>query len=103
MNLEDKMALEHGTFAVDDVSLHCVKAGRGRCCFAFTAFPSVGTPSGTSSKRSRAITPSSLSTFADSTFDSSGETARQLALDLCRRYGGSGASSRLRDLRRHRP
>jgi hypothetical protein len=29
VNLEDKMALEHGTFAVDDVSLHYVKAGAG--------------------------------------------------------------------------
>jgi pimeloyl-ACP methyl ester carboxylesterase len=29
VSLEDKMALEHGTFAVDDVSLHYVKAGAG--------------------------------------------------------------------------
>lgn len=29
MNPRDKMALEHGTFAVDNVSLHYVKAGAG--------------------------------------------------------------------------
>jgi hypothetical protein len=29
VKLEHKMALKHGTFAVDDVSLHYVKAGAG--------------------------------------------------------------------------
>jgi pimeloyl-ACP methyl ester carboxylesterase len=39
VNREDKMALEHGTFAVDDVSLHYVKAGAGPLLLCIHGFP----------------------------------------------------------------
>ena len=39
MSLEDKIALEHGTLAVDDVSLHYVKAGAGPLLLCIHGFP----------------------------------------------------------------
>jgi epoxide hydrolase 4 len=39
MKLEDRMALEHRTFAVDDVSLHYVKAGAGPLLLCIHGFP----------------------------------------------------------------